>query len=248
MRKKLKAGDEETANSQQKMKEQAAEKIAKKAAESEKLVADLKSQVKELEEVVKNNLDKLADSAKSKSTLVTQLKAAKDRHKTLAQARITVSKELAKTLKEKSDLEEDLKTNVEEVNKAKVIQVGLGCKQAQVNLPRLNEKDLDQNDLELLKSPTVIALEEANEDLTGKYAALENKFNVEMKFRESLENEVKEDKSLMDLVTKSNETLMEEVDAYKSKVLFVENEKKELLEIKEKYESLEKTMQDEIKT
>jgi len=166
MRKRLKAVDKETANSQQKINEKAAEDMAKRDAESKKQIEDLKSQVKKLEDVVKNKESKLSDSAK-------QIKAEKDRHKTLAQARISVSKELTKALKDKLDLEETLKAKVEELDKVKTIQVGLGCKQSQVNLPRLNEKDLDKDDLQLLKSPIVTALEEASKELTKKTCSVE---------------------------------------------------------------------------
>merc|ERR1711962_1905596 len=239
MRKRLKAVDKETANSQQKIKEKAAEDMAKKAAESKKQIEDLKSQVKKLEDVVKNRESKLSDSAK-------QIKAEKDRHKTLAQARIAVSKELTKALKDKSDLEETLKAKVEELDKVRIIQVGLGCKQSQVNLPKLSEKDLDKDDLQLLKSPTVTVLEEANKDLTEKLTALENKLIAEVELRESLENEMKGDKSRMEFTGNSKETLLEEVALHKSSILSLEKEKNELLEIKDKYESLEKSLHDEI--
>ena len=133
--------------------------MARRVAESrKKQIEDLKSQVKKLEDVVKNKESKLSDSAK-------QIKAEKVRHKTLAQARISVSKELVKTLKDKLDLEETLKAKVEELDKVRIIQVGLGCKQSQVNLSRLNEKDLDKDDLQLLKSPTVTAINEASKVL-----------------------------------------------------------------------------------
>ena len=75
------------------------------------------------------------------------------------------------------------------MDEVKTIQAGLGCKKSHVNLTRLNKKDLDKDDLQLLKSPIVTALDEANKVLTKKHAALEDKSKDKETLEIIVENE-----------------------------------------------------------
>ena len=52
-----------------------------------------------------------------------------------------------------------------------------------MNLTKLSEKDLDEDDFKLPKSSTVTTLEEANKDLTKKHESLGKTLHDEIKLR-----------------------------------------------------------------
>ena len=97
-----------------------AEDMVKRYVGGKKHIEDVKSQVKKFEDVVKNKESRLSGSAK-------QIKADTDFIKTPAQAQLLVSKEPSCALKDKLDLEEMLREEVEELDEVKTIQGSLSC-------------------------------------------------------------------------------------------------------------------------